>query len=338
MKKLISIGLVILTLTVLLTGCGKDRVLYSKTNLKKYVELSKYKGIEVDTASETMQENRENVIANDILDNDFKRKITEGTVKNGDRVNIDYIGRKNGIAFSGGTAKGYELEIGSNTFIDGFEEGLIGKEIGSTVDLNLKFPETYGEASLAGADVVFTVTINFIPTDEEMDPEEYFGELGFKSLEEYEADVEERAIKNYLLNYVLSNSIVVEYPEKDEEMLLDMVLEAENYNAYMTYNTDLETYVNNQVGKTLDEYTSEIKSSRVTPMMGNHLVYYAILDAEDIDIDKKAIDEKMEDELSNFTKEITKEQLLKSYGEYYFEAEVVAEQAYELIRKEAVIK
>lgn len=338
MKRLISLSLLVLMLACFLTGCGKDRILYSKTDLSDYVELSKYKGIEVKTDSDTMKENRENVIANDILDNDLKVKITEGTVKNGDTVNIDYVGRKNGIAFDGGTAKGYDLEIGSGSFIDGFEDGLIGKEIGSTVDLNLTFPENYGSSDLAGAAVVFTVTINYIPTDDDMTPEQYYSDLGFESYEAYMADVEERAVKNYLLNYVLSNSIVVEYPEKDEEMLLDMILEAENYNAYMTYQTDLETYVNNEAGKTLDEYTSEIKSSQVTPMMANHLVFYSILDAEGIEIDKKAIEDKISEELGNIEKEITKEQLLKSYGEYYFEAEVVAEQAYEIIRGNAVIK
>ncbi len=338
MKRLTAVILLSVVIACFLTGCGKDRILYSKTNLKEYVELSKYKGIEVNTESDTMKENRDNVIANDILDNDFKRKITEGTVKNGDTVNIDYIGRKNGIAFSGGTSKGYELEIGSGSFIDGFEEGLIGKEIGSTVDLNLKFPEAYDEASLAGAEVVFTVTINYIPTDEDMTPAEYYDDLGFESYEDYMADVEERAVKNYLLNYVISNSIIVEYPEKDEEILLNMVLEAENYNAYMTYKTDLETYVNNETGKTLEEYTEELKSGQVTPMMGNQLVFYSILDAEKMEIDKKAIKDMMKEELEAIGDDITEEQLLKSYGEYYFEAQVVGEQVYELIRSTAVIK
>ena len=86
----------------------------------------------------------------------------KGTVKKGDTVNIDYVGKKDGVAFEGGTAQGHDLEIGSGAFIDGFEDGLIGVETGKTIDLNLTFPENYKTADLAGAKVVFTVTVNYI--------------------------------------------------------------------------------------------------------------------------------------------------------------------------------
>ena len=90
---------------------------------------------------------------------------TEGReVRDGDTVNIDYTGYKDGEAFEGGSTNGAgaDLEIGSGTYIDGFESGLIGKKVGDTVDLDLTFPENYGAADLAGADVTFTVTINGI--------------------------------------------------------------------------------------------------------------------------------------------------------------------------------
>lgn len=84
------------------------------------------------------------------------------TVEDGDTVNIDYEGKKDGVAFDGGTAADQYLTIGSNSFIDGFEDGLIGKKVGETVDLNLTFPEDYQSEEMAGADVVFTVTIHKI--------------------------------------------------------------------------------------------------------------------------------------------------------------------------------
>ena len=93
---------------------------------------------------------------------------TEGReVKDGDTVNIDYTGYKDGEAFAGGSTNGAgaDLEIGSHSYIDGFESGLIGKKVGETVDLNLTFPEDYGAEELAGADVVFNVTINGIYDD-----------------------------------------------------------------------------------------------------------------------------------------------------------------------------
>ena len=84
-------------------------------------------------------------------------------VESGDIVNIDYVGKVDGQEFNGGSATGYHLTIGSGTFIDGFEDGLIGKNVGETVDLNLKFPDNYtNNTDLAGKDVVFTVTVNSI--------------------------------------------------------------------------------------------------------------------------------------------------------------------------------
>lgn len=80
--------------------------------------------------------------------------------KDGDEVVIDFTGKKDDVAFDGGTAKDYELKLGSNSFIPGFEEGIVGKKVGETFDLKLKFPESYHVADLAGADVVFTTTLN----------------------------------------------------------------------------------------------------------------------------------------------------------------------------------
>ena len=80
--------------------------------------------------------------------------------KSGDQVSIDFVGKKDGTAFEGGTAKDYALELGSNSFIPGFEEGLIGVKAGDKKDLSLKFPDDYHVEDLAGADVVFETTVN----------------------------------------------------------------------------------------------------------------------------------------------------------------------------------
>ena len=177
-------------LTLGLTGCGeKDRILYKSVNLNKFVELADYKNIKVDTTSDECKKVYDSVVAADVEDLDLYVQKTEGKVAKGDTANIDYGGKKDGVAFEGGTAKGHDLEIGSNSFIDGFEEGLIGVEIGSTVDLNLTFPENYQSTDLAGKDVVFTVKVNYVKTKEAQKPEEYFGKMGFKTVEEYNKDV-----------------------------------------------------------------------------------------------------------------------------------------------------
>ena len=166
------------TATVLgLTGCGKKakRQLYND-KLSKYITLADYKGLKVDTKSDEFKKYYDNMISSDVSSNNLYVKKTEGTVANGDTANIDYTGKKDGVAFDGGTAAGYDLTIGSNSFIDGFESGLIGKKIGDTVDLNLKFPENYSSTELAGKAVVFTVKINYVKTDEERKPEDSFKE------------------------------------------------------------------------------------------------------------------------------------------------------------------
>lgn len=91
--------------------------------------------------------------------------IEDRAVEIGDTINLDYSGFKDGVAFAGGTAQNQQLIIGSGQFINGFEDGLVGVMPGETVDLNLSFPEGYGNAELAGQPVVFTVTVNYIYPD-----------------------------------------------------------------------------------------------------------------------------------------------------------------------------
>ena len=97
-------------------------------------------------------------------------------VKKGDTANIDYVGKKDGVAFDGGTAQGYQLEIGSGTFIDGFEDGLVGVMPGETVDLNLTFPKEYPSEELAGKKVVFKVKVNEIKQKQSRELDEDFFE------------------------------------------------------------------------------------------------------------------------------------------------------------------
>ena len=196
MKKIICLLLGVMLTALTFAGCGKtaERQLYNE-KLSKYINLGEYKGIKVYTKSDEFKEFYNSVISSDVSSNDLYVKKTEGEVANGDTVNIDYTGKKDGVAFDGGTAEGYDLTIGSNSFIDGFETGLIGKKIGETVDLNLTFPENYDSSELAGKAVVFTVKINYVKTEEERKPEDYYSEIGFKTLKAYTDDVTERAVK-----------------------------------------------------------------------------------------------------------------------------------------------
>lgn len=134
-----------------------------------------------------------------------------GTVKEGDLVNIDYVGKKDGVAFDGGTAQGYNLGIGTDSFIDGFEDGLIGVKTGKTVDLNLTFPENYGTADLAGAKVVFTVTVNYI-----------CGEPSYTDKELQ--DAKERVICNDLYTSIMKQSEYRSIPTALHDYYYNMVI------------------------------------------------------------------------------------------------------------------
>ena len=127
------------------------------------VELGDYIGVEIPNIDTSVSDQDVDAQINAELQQDpDKEQITDRAVQEGDTVNIDYTGTKDGVAFDGGSAKGYDLVIGSNNFIEGFESGLIGHNIGEDVQLNLTFPSDYNNKDLAGAAVVFDVKINSI--------------------------------------------------------------------------------------------------------------------------------------------------------------------------------
>ena len=337
MKRVISVILALMTAAVIV-GCGKNnaRILYND-KLSKYIKLGDYKNIPVDTKSDTFKEFYNDVISLDISNNDLYVRKTEGEVASGDTVNIDYEGKKDGVAFDGGTAKGYDLTIGSGTFIDGFEEGLIRKKIGDTVELNLTFPENYQSTDLAGKAVVFTVKINYVKTDEERKPEDYYKELDFDSLEAYKADVTERAAKDYLLDAVKANSEIKDYPEKDTDIIYNAYKNMLDKNIQSQYGVDLATYLsyNNQ---TEDDFKSSLTNEQIKPLMEEQMVLYSVLDKEKLEVTDAEIKAKLDEQIANHNSTgITAETLKEFYGEYYFEYLAVNEEALDFLYKNADI-
>ena len=188
-------------------------------NILDYVDLGDYKGIEL-TKSITK-------VTDDEVTNEMESKAVEltgsdVTVEDGDTAIIDFVGKLNGVAFDGGTESNYELEIGSGSFIDGFEDGLIGVKKGDTVDLNLTFPESYQSTELAGKDVVFTVTVNGVKRKPQLNDEWLAANTNYATLAEFAAetkqkleDAAETTASNTLessgLDQVISNSTVKKY-------------------------------------------------------------------------------------------------------------------------------
>ena len=146
--------------------------------------------------------------------------ITDRAVENGDTVIIDYCGKKDGVAFQGGTAEGASLGIGTGTFIEGFEEGLIGVMPGETVDLDLTFPEQYHSEELAGQAVVFTVTVHCIlPKEvaEEDMTDEVISALGLPNV----TNVSE--CRTFVKDYLMQNA-QTEYDAEVEGQILEGLL------------------------------------------------------------------------------------------------------------------
>lgn len=228
MKKKLFILAISMVMTAGLTACSSS-VSYEGLDLDEYIKVGDYKGLE--TAAFTVEVTEDEIQAQ--IDSDLEAAAAteeiagDDTIADGDTVNIDYVGKKNGKKFDGGSAEGYDLVIGSGSFIDGFESGLIGKKIGQKVDLDLTFPADYEESSLAGADVVFTVTINSASREvtPEYDLDFVKANTEYDSIEAYESAIEKQIYdnkeaeeisnqQNDLWSQALDNTKVKKYPQK----------------------------------------------------------------------------------------------------------------------------
>ena len=177
-KKLLLIAMASLTLASI-TACSNrggaktaneatasDVVELKKPKSYGKAKLGKYKGIDLSIDKVEVTDEEVDAQVNSILaSSPNSQDITDRAVENGDIANIDYEGKKDGVAFDGGTAKGYDLHIGSGSFIPGFEDGVVGMKIGETKDIKLTFPEDYQSTELAGKEVVFTVKVNSIKVE-----------------------------------------------------------------------------------------------------------------------------------------------------------------------------
>gem|GEM_PF-140826 len=268
----------------------------SKLNMTDYVTLGEYKGLSIDYTVEPVTDGDvDDYIKQALASQATTVEITEDRpVQEGDIVNIDYEGKKDGVAFDGGTAQGADLGIGTHTFIEGFESGLIGAKKGDTLDLNLTFPENYGKAELAGADVVFTVTINAIKekvtpelTDEtassvmaDASTAEDCKKLVREQLEKGNEDTALLSAKNQLIEQATGNATINKAPDGLKQEKLDyMKASAESYAT--SYGVDLETFVGQALGATMDEFEAQCEEYAQTDVE-QVLVAYAIAQAEGI--------------------------------------------------------
>lgn len=268
------------------------------------VELGEYRGVEISTYPPYVitDEDVDSHIEYSVLPN-YMASV-DGPAENGDTVNIDYVGKKDGVAFDGGTAEGTDLSLGSGTFIDGFEEGLVGHKKGEEVQLNLTFPENYGNADLAGADVTFDVTINDVKripelTDglaAEIDPEcttaEQYRQKIKDSLQQNEDILEQQNLSYLAVSKVIEQSEVQASEEAIDWKISDMILTYDElYQQY--YGFGLADMIALQ-GMSLDDFRENMRTS-AEQEVNILLVSEAIAARENIAADDAAIQEFAED-------------------------------------------
>ncbi len=192
-----------------------ERIVLKDYPVENYVTLGDYKNIQVTIPGKEVTQEEWNTLNTQVY-SDFVSEedgIKDRAVEMGDLINLDYSGKKDGVIFDGGTATGQQLGIGTGSFIDGFEDGLVGVMPGETVDLNLTFPENYGNTELAGQAVVFTVTVNYIYPGEDMWSDDVIAAAGnpdFTTVEEMKQYVYDylKDYKEYYYEINLENAVV----------------------------------------------------------------------------------------------------------------------------------
>jgi len=299
MKKRLLAGL--LAGTLILAGCAQSTGLETDT-----LKISCYKGVEVaavEKPAEITEDEVDAEIQAMLEANATYTEITDRAVKNGDTVDISYVGKVDGKEFDGGSADNYSLVIGSGTFIEGFEDSVIGHKTGETFDWNGKFPEEY-TPELAGKDVVFTITVNKITVEEKSELNEAFIEMvseNATTVEEYKEEVRthletmaqeeyEYTLKASAWNAVLENTEVLVWPESVDESYNEAL---EQYKSFADmYAMDYEEFITSQMGTSVEEFEAEMYK-QVQTSEKEMLVTAAIAEEEKIELTDELYEEQL---------------------------------------------
>ena len=306
---------VLLVALVMLAGCGgydNTSMDITKIDVDSYIEtLGEYKGLTIETEPKmTITDNTVDDYINYVLSASGQTSTTEvdRAAKEGDVVNIDYEGIKDGVAFEGGTDTGYDLTLGSGQFIPGFEDGLIGYKKGDEVALNLTFPEDYRE-ELAGAEVVFNVKINSVKevTAATLTPEFIQGlgisgvtdEESFRSyikenLETNAEDSYRNGLRDGLITQIAENTVFTD-AELPVNLMNYYVGQIQNQDSTMAsqYGVSLEEFVTTYYDMEFDAYEEQCRTQAET-MLKDAIICEKIARIEDIKVSKKEATERLE--------------------------------------------
>lgn len=337
-KRILALALAVLCCFTVV-ACNDEGKELKDMKLSKYMELGEYTNVEVSpvlsqVSDVRVQEQMQELFNTQVVD----FGITDRAVAVGDIANIDFAGYIDGVAFEGGTGR-YNLEIGSGDFIEGFEDGLIGVMPGEAVELNLTFPENYGSADLAGKDVVFEVTVNYIVPEMSDELIAKFNNENYSTVQEMEdfvrglvqqeVDLEnkDRVIKA-AMQKIIANSTFKEVPEFLIEQQKTVI---KNKLAPTLEGTgvDIETYLTVFYGSTLTQ-TAEAN-------VKERMVIQAIANEAGIEVTDEELDAALEEVGANYG--VTGEEMLTmmGYDRGYYREFLIGMEVYEYVYENAVV-
>lgn len=290
-------------------------IYFDEIDAENNVTLGEYMGVEVVNSATTVSDEEVEAYIEYMMSmySNLEEVTDRDVVENGDIANIDYEGKKDGVAFEGGTAQGYDLTIGSGSFIPGFEEGLIGVKKGETIDLPLTFPENYPAEDLAGAEVVFTVTVNGIyqKAASEFNDEFVAGLAieGVTTTEEYRVYLKGMMEESYgdqarqnmeaqVIAMVTENAEVKEVPQGLIDKFYDININNMTYQASM-YGMDLQSFVSAYFG--MDEEAFEAETVAAAEESAKQaMVCLKIAAQENISVSDEEMDTAIEENYASY--------------------------------------
>ncbi|MCM1289192.1 MAG: trigger factor [Corallococcus sp.] len=313
------------------------------------IVLGAYKGLTIaKTKPETVKTADVDAELNRLAERNARfEEVTDRAVENGDEVTLDYCGKIDGVAFEGGTAEKQKLIIGSHSFIEGFEEQLIGMNIGETKDINVTFPEDYHAEELKGKPAVFTCTIHGITVKQlpALDDEFAKDASEFSTLKEMKDDIKK----------TLKEKNEKSAADKDESKLIETVVENTKFDLPdVMVEEQIDDYVEDfkyqlmYQGLNIDNYF-KYTNSTMDDLRGNYreraekavrtrLVFEEIVKAEKIKASAKAVDGKIKEYAERIGKEYDEfKSEMKEQERYYFENQVITESLIALLKKENTI-
>ena len=323
---------------------GKELIFTATVETKPEVELGKYKGIEIKKIEyNTSDKDIEHELGHMAERNARLVTIEDRAVEKGDIVTIDFEGSVDGVKFEGGKAENHELEIGSNSFIPGFEDQIIGMKVDEEKDIKVKFPDEYFSKDLAGKDAVFAIKLHEIKKKElpKMDDEFAKDVSEFDTLEELKNSIKEKLdtenankvkfeTEEEAIKTVCDNT-KIDIPNGMIEMEIDnMIRDMENRLSYQGLN--LKQYLQ-MMGRTEESIREDFKE-QAEKSIKSRLVLEAIVKAEKIEVTPDEITEKIK-EMANQYGRKEEELLANEQLKDYISENMKTEKAIEFIVKNA---